>query len=156
MSHSETNGKPLCDLPRVKKVKVHIEYSPKYGQRLFLIDESATGVRDKAPVCRFFDQQYHLYPDSLTHAHLLADSYNAIADFPEPRMMRETWEIVKELELDKYYKLKEKYDELLETLKACRNRLCDLTTQEGAVTARNELISSLGRAIQNAEEKSNA
>lgn len=153
MSHSETNGKPLCDLPRVKRVKVHLEYSPKYGQRVFLIDESATGIRDKAPVCRFFDQQYHLYPDSLTHAHLLADSYNAIADFPEPTKMRETWEIVKELELDKYHKLKEKYDELQFTIKRLSQTfLKDLTANEITDWLRKECK----QALEKVQEDSHA
>lgn len=153
MSDLQTNSKPLCDLPRVKRVKVHIEYSPKYGERLFLIDESATGLTDKAPVCRFFDQHYQLYPDSTTHAQLLADSYNAIADFPEPKMMRETWEIVKELELDKYYKLKEKYDELQFTIKRLSQTfLKGKTAKEITDWLRNEC----NQALEKVKEDSNA
>jgi hypothetical protein len=98
--------------PFSAKVRVYVDRPEKMTKRIFIIHEGANGIKTQPPVCRFFDQEGRHFPHAVEFAYLFAERFNALSDFPEPAMMRETWEICKELKLDQYTKLKEQFDEL--------------------------------------------
>lgn len=48
---------------------------------------------------------------------------NALEGIEDPQKHRETWEAIKQLELDAYHSLKERYDQLLEALESAQASL---------------------------------
>jgi hypothetical protein len=47
----------------------------------------------------------------------IIDCVNAMHDIEDPKKLRETWEVVKDLELDAYHKMKQERDDVLDVLK---------------------------------------
>lgn len=57
-----------------------------------------------------------------SNASRIVQCVNAMEGIEDPKKLRETWEVVKELELDRYPKLKARYDEVIDLLKLCKAR----------------------------------
>lgn len=51
----------------------------------------------------------------------IVDCVNALTGIENPVKMRQTWDIVKELELDAYHKLKEEHDNFIELVREMRS-----------------------------------
>lgn len=64
----------------------------------------------------------NLPEQSVPDAQRIVECVNAMAGIEDPKKLRETWEICKELELDRYPKLKARYDEIIDLLKLCKAR----------------------------------
>lgn len=79
------------------------------------------------------------------NAKRIVECVNALAGIEDPLKMRETWDIVKELELDAYHTLKEKTQKLLEALQFCKSVI-----QSGGMFERSEQL-----AVEQATEAIN-
>lgn len=57
----------------------------------------------------------------LRNANRIIQCVNALEGFEDPIKMRETWDVVKELELDSFHKLKQEHDQFIELVRAMRD-----------------------------------
>lgn len=66
-------------------------------------------------ICKFAAYEFWGCDIGTTNANAerIVACVNAMAGIEDPQQLRDTWDLVKDLELDAYHKLKEKYDEAL-------------------------------------------
>lgn len=65
-----------------------------------------------------------------TYARRIVSCVNALEGIEDPIKMRETWDVVKELELDAYHKFKEHHESMKDKLKALFFEFCPMTPQQ--------------------------
>lgn len=56
-----------------------------------------------------------------TYSRRIVSCVNALEGIEDPIKMRETWDVVKELELDAFHKLKQEHDQFIELVRAMRD-----------------------------------
>lgn len=71
----------------------------------------------------------------------VVDCVNAMEGIEDPIKIRETWDVVKELELDAFHILKEHHESLKDKLKALFFEFCPMTPQQ------QELIDKLNKIL---------
>lgn len=100
----------------------HFQLTAQHGLREIIIGSLAVEMpMESYPA---MNENGILKPINPEHpnAKRIVDCVNALEGIENPKTMRDTWELCKELELDAYYKMKEERDQLLKALQKIANQ----------------------------------
>lgn len=88
--------------------------------------------------------------ENLANAQRIIDCVNAMDGLEFPHLYRETWDLMKHLQIDAYPKVKAKHDKLLEALKFCQSVI-----KSGGMFDRSEQLAyeKAEEAINNSEKE---